>query len=410
MKTESSLSRGLSNDLLSVTAAALRLPPLLLLLLAILAQAQDFTFTTNDGTITITGYTGPGGELTIPDTINGLPVTRIGDWAFHTTTGLSNIAILGSVASIGEAAFWGCANLTSVTIGKSVTNIADSVFHRCAKLTAVYFQGNAPLVGSHVFDQATNATIYFRPGATGWARTFGGRRTDLDQPDGVKDVVVGYGSADVSPKQEAITEAQQQPAQAGVLPRHGPTNVVATLRDEAVWEAVMRYLIPMYYRISTPQFGHTNVAELSSVTNRVFYISVADGDPSDRLLAKLKAIEPKQRLKKLSEWPIPPSDPRLGKDDLILKAGRIKWINETNGVLSAGDYIGHGVSRRWSFWRASKPTSGRSGQRGTCGCDNAGVPNHLRHRMSGCNTTLNFERPGMLLIGAPGRWALCAPV
>ena len=34
--------------------------------------------TTNNGTITITGYTGPGGAVTIPGTINGLPVTSIG--------------------------------------------------------------------------------------------------------------------------------------------------------------------------------------------------------------------------------------------------------------------------------------------------------------------------------------------
>jgi hypothetical protein len=40
----------------------------LLLSLALIAevQAQDFTYTTNSGTITITGYTGPGGDLTIP--------------------------------------------------------------------------------------------------------------------------------------------------------------------------------------------------------------------------------------------------------------------------------------------------------------------------------------------------------
>ena len=41
-------------------------------------QAQ-FTYTTNNGTITITGYTGSGGAVTIPGTINGLPVTSIGD-------------------------------------------------------------------------------------------------------------------------------------------------------------------------------------------------------------------------------------------------------------------------------------------------------------------------------------------
>ena len=44
--------------------------PALLLLPECTAQAQ-FTYTTNNGVITITGYTGPGGEVTVPDTITG---------------------------------------------------------------------------------------------------------------------------------------------------------------------------------------------------------------------------------------------------------------------------------------------------------------------------------------------------
>src|SRR5260221_6501541 len=44
-------------------------------------QAQDFSYTNTNGTITITGYTGPGGNVVIPGTIDGLPVTRIGDSA-----------------------------------------------------------------------------------------------------------------------------------------------------------------------------------------------------------------------------------------------------------------------------------------------------------------------------------------
>src|ERR1039457_5758047 len=38
----------------------------------------EFNYTTNYGTVTITRYTGPGGDVTIPETINGLPVTAIG--------------------------------------------------------------------------------------------------------------------------------------------------------------------------------------------------------------------------------------------------------------------------------------------------------------------------------------------
>jgi len=41
------------------------------------AVAQ-FTYTTNNGAITITGYTGSGGAVTIPSIINGYPVVTIG--------------------------------------------------------------------------------------------------------------------------------------------------------------------------------------------------------------------------------------------------------------------------------------------------------------------------------------------
>ena len=40
------------------------------LALPTLVQAQ-FTYTTNNGAITITGYTGSGGAVVIPATING---------------------------------------------------------------------------------------------------------------------------------------------------------------------------------------------------------------------------------------------------------------------------------------------------------------------------------------------------
>ncbi len=54
---------------------------LLLLALPVVVQAQ-FDYTTINGTISILGYTGPGGAVTIPDTIDGLPVASIGSNAF----------------------------------------------------------------------------------------------------------------------------------------------------------------------------------------------------------------------------------------------------------------------------------------------------------------------------------------
>src|SRR5258706_6658254 len=78
-------------------------------------QAQ-FNYTTNSGAITITGYTGPGGDVTIPDTITGLPVTKIGFAAFSSRSTLTNVFIPGSVTNIGNYAFGSCANLSAISV------------------------------------------------------------------------------------------------------------------------------------------------------------------------------------------------------------------------------------------------------------------------------------------------------
>jgi hypothetical protein len=160
-----------------------------------------YNYTTNNGTITITEYTGPGGTVTIPGTIEGLPVTSIGqpgfggyfgvtsvtipssvtsigENAFGGCTTLTNITIPSSVTSLGDSAFGGCTNLTDITIPNSVTNIGDFAFSECTGLKAAHFQGNAPSGDSSVF-ALDKATVYYLPGTTGWGPTFGGLRTAL---------------------------------------------------------------------------------------------------------------------------------------------------------------------------------------------------------------------------------------
>ena len=114
------------------------------------AQAQ-FTYTTNNGTVTITKYTGSGSIVNIPSTINGLPVTSIGDFAFWGCTSLNGITIPNSVMSIGEGAFWSCISLPSVTIPNSVTNIAKDVFGECYSLTNVTIGASVTSIGDNAF-------------------------------------------------------------------------------------------------------------------------------------------------------------------------------------------------------------------------------------------------------------------
>jgi hypothetical protein len=78
---------------------------LLLFTLAARVQAQ-FSYLTNNGSITITGYTGPGGALLIPDLINDLSVTRIGERAFQRPSGLPAVTYLGAFTSLMGLSLW----------------------------------------------------------------------------------------------------------------------------------------------------------------------------------------------------------------------------------------------------------------------------------------------------------------
>jgi hypothetical protein len=92
----------------------------------------DFKYTVNNSAVTITGYTGSGGNVAIPETINGKPVTAIRDGSsiysgvFYNKQ-LTSVTIPNSVTSIGNYAFWEN-KLTSVTIGNSVTSIGYGAF------------------------------------------------------------------------------------------------------------------------------------------------------------------------------------------------------------------------------------------------------------------------------------------
>ena len=91
---------------------------------------EDYRYEVNDdNTITITKYTGSGGDVTIPAVIEGKSVTSIGWGAFIECTGLTSVTIPDSVTSIREYAFNDCTALTSITIPDSVTIIGNCAFH-----------------------------------------------------------------------------------------------------------------------------------------------------------------------------------------------------------------------------------------------------------------------------------------
>ena len=208
------------------TACATRLLLLLLGLTLPVAGKAQFNYANINGTITITGYTGPGGSVTIPATLNGLPVTRIADFAFVKCTNLASVTIPTGVISIGGTAFWLCTNLAAITVeapnsaytsedgvlfdkgqttlirfpaGKagaytvpnSVTRI-DGAFSSCANLTSVTMGNSVTNIGGFTFAgcrNLRNVTIPDSITSIGFCAFDGCRRlSSVTIPDSVNNI------------------------------------------------------------------------------------------------------------------------------------------------------------------------------------------------------------------------------
>ena len=166
----------------------MKLLPLLLLLASPTVVQSQFTFTTNNGAVTITGYYGSGVPVTIPSTTNGWPVTTIGTNAFdfnnmpnviipNSVTNLesgafsdcymlTNVIIPSSVISIGDNAFFGCLDLTNAIIPSSVTSIGIAPFSDCQRMNAIRVDINNPVytVVSGVLFNTNQTTLIEHPG------------------------------------------------------------------------------------------------------------------------------------------------------------------------------------------------------------------------------------------------------
>jgi hypothetical protein len=211
-------------------------------------SGEDFQFEIieegESRTITITLYTGSLTEVLIPEEIDGLPVTAIGDLAFSafdgetktfTGMGLSQVTIANTVTSIGnyafyqnnlvalelpagvsaigEAAFAGNQltslvipeglkslgveafarnHLSGVSLPSSLTSISGEAFTE-NKLTSVDIPGGVTSIGNYAFswNQLTGLVIPEGVKVIGEGAFAGNALTDISIPDSVTDIGSG---------------------------------------------------------------------------------------------------------------------------------------------------------------------------------------------------------------------------
>ena len=143
------------------------------------ATVWPFTFEENEEGIVITGYTGDQAELTIPDSINGRPVTEIASSAFADAK-LSSITLpetmetigdsafagaalesvdLGGTKEVGNYAFSGCSELTNVTM-KQTESLGEEAFGDCTGLEAIHLPAELDSVSASAFNGCSRLAAF----------------------------------------------------------------------------------------------------------------------------------------------------------------------------------------------------------------------------------------------------------
>ena len=122
------------------------------------AELEPDSFEVEGGVLT--GYTGSGGDLIIPDDLN---ITGIGDEVFAELDTLTSVIIPEGVTSIGAKAFYKCTKLTAVTIPNGVKQIGNRAFTGCSSLTSITIPEGVKIIEEYTFNNCSSLSRVTMP-------------------------------------------------------------------------------------------------------------------------------------------------------------------------------------------------------------------------------------------------------
>ena len=110
-----------------------------------------------DGGVIITKYKGNDTEVTIPDEIDGSPVTEIGFYAFE-AMGVSSVTLPETVRVIGEGAFIDCTALVSINLPSGLTTVERGAFAGCTAIPELTVPAGVKEIKRGAFAGCTSLT------------------------------------------------------------------------------------------------------------------------------------------------------------------------------------------------------------------------------------------------------------
>jgi hypothetical protein len=123
----------------------------------------DLTYVVTSGTVTISGFYAGATKVRIPSTIDRLPVTAIGAWAFFGHRGIEAVVMPDSVRMIGDNAFLECSALRDVRLSRQLVSIGSDAFRSCESLVSISLPQRLTTIGRGAFAGCPSLTAVTLP-------------------------------------------------------------------------------------------------------------------------------------------------------------------------------------------------------------------------------------------------------
>lgn len=115
-------------------------------------SSEEYEYALNGENLIVLKYNGNDNNVTVPQTINGYPVTEIGVEAFSGNETITSVILPDTITVIGEKAFFQCGSLAEIDLGESVTRIESHAFWNCYVLKQITLPFTLEYLGDYSFE------------------------------------------------------------------------------------------------------------------------------------------------------------------------------------------------------------------------------------------------------------------
>lgn len=127
--------------------------------------AVPFVYERAGTSIVLTKYTGTEESPVIPDKIDGIPVTEIGESCFAGDIHMKKVHIPEGITTIGDYAFECCSVLEKVYLPETLTVIGDGAFSGCGSIKMIDMQNQVEQIGTGAFLFCRKLNTFYAPAA-----------------------------------------------------------------------------------------------------------------------------------------------------------------------------------------------------------------------------------------------------